>query len=147
MSAISSVGSTTNTYQTQALQQQPPRERPSGPPPGAQEQFTSVAESFGLSSSEASSLFGQIDSIMQEGIESGASREDVESSIASLLEENGIDADEFKAKMDEAFAASGQSRPQGPPPGASGENESSFTLGIAESIKNLPTGSLVDLDA
>lgn len=152
MSTISSVGSSASTYQAQSLQQkQPPRQRPAGPPPGAQEQFTNVAESFGLSSAEASSLFGEIDSIMQDAIESGASREDVQSSIQLILEENGIDADEFKAKMDEAFAASGQRPPKGPPPSFGGddasEDSSSITLSIADAIKNLPTGSLLDLDA
>src|SRR5690606_2043426 len=119
--------------------------------PGAQEQFSNVAESFGLSSSEASSLFGEIDSVMQDAISSGTSREQVQSSIASILEENGIDADEFKAKMDEAFAASGQRPPKGPPPSQGGEDDSSssssIALSIAESIKNLPAGSFLDLDA
>lgn len=152
MSTISGVGSSASTYQAQSLQQQQPqRQRPAGPPPGAQEQFTSVAESFGLSSAEASSLFGEIDSVMQDAIESGASRADVQSSIESILEENGIDADEFKAQMDEAFAASGQRRPQGPPPSFGGDDSSddssSIALSIADSIKNLPTGSILDFDA
>tara|TARA_A100000171_G_scaffold45481_1_gene49258 strand:- start:15320 stop:15778 length:459 start_codon:yes stop_codon:yes gene_type:complete len=152
MSTISGVGSSASTYQAQSLQQQQPqRQRPAGPPPGAQEQFTSVAESFGLSSTEASSLFGEIDSVMQEAIESGASREDVQSSIQSILEENGIDADEFKAKMDEAFAASGQRPPRGQRPSFGGDNSSedssSIALSIADAIKNLPTGSFLDLDA
>lgn len=153
MSTISSVGSTASTYQAQSVQQQqqPKGQRPAGPPPGAQEQFTSVAESFGLSSAEASSLFGEIDSVMQDAIESGASRADVQSSIESILEENGIDADEFKAQMDEAFAASGQRRPQGRPPSFGGDDSSddssSIALSIADSIKNLPTGSILDFDA
>lgn len=147
MSTITSVGSSASIYQAQSLQQ--PRQRPAGPPPGAQEQFSNVAESFGLSSSEASSLFGEIDSIMQDAATSGASREEVQSSIASLLEENGIDADEFKAKMDEAFAASGQRPPKGPPPSQGGDSSSSssIALSIADSIKNLPAGSFLDLDA
>ena len=151
MSTISSVGSTASTYQAQSVQPPPPRQRPAGPPPGAQEQFTSVAESFGLSSAEASSLFGEIDSVIQGAIESGASRADVQSSIESILEENGIDADEFKAQMDEAFAASGKRPPQGRRPGFGGDDSnddsSSVALSIAESIKNLPTGSLLDFDA
>lgn len=156
MSTVSGVGSSATAYATQALQQ-PQRQRPSGPPPEFQQQFTSIAESFGLDSTEASSLMSDIDSVMQDAFQSGASREDVESSIASVLEEHGIDAEEFKAKMDAAFKASGQRPPSGPPPfptsddadstDASEADTSSIALDIAKALKNLPAGSVLDVAA
>lgn len=158
MSTISGVSSSAQAYTLQAAQT---HQRPAGPPPEIKQQFSTVAESFGLSSSDAASLMSEIDSVMQDAMQNGASRESVESSIGAILEERGIDAEEFKSKVDEAFANAGM-RPPAPSFGTdssdlldtilgedddSASGSSSLAMSIAESLKNLPAGSFLNLSA
>ncbi|MBN2584225.1 MAG: hypothetical protein JXL80_14275 [Planctomycetes bacterium] len=86
-----------------------------GPPPGEfTAQLEAVGEQLGLSVSEVSDLKSQIDAAVQaatENLDDGSDpRAAIEEAVNGVLEDNGIDVEEFKSVMQSA------AREMGPPP-------------------------------
>lgn len=120
MNGVSGAGSAQQSLMMQLLQQQQGGLSGGGfqgPPPEIQAQFQSAAESLGIDGSQLASLRGEIETAVQDAMKSfdgsGSPKEAISSAINGVLEENGIDAEEFKAQMQDIMSASGFQPPAG----------------------------------
>jgi len=185
MSAISNVGSSSTL---QILQQLSSRQSSGAqascgfPQPSAEvkAQFESAAQRAGIDTAQFSELRGQIDTAIQSAVEGLDGSTDpqaaIESAINGVLEENGIDAEDFNSKLNSVFSELGVPSPGSfgaggiyAKPGSSSagysadqsqtdllnalfgsdEDSESDSSGssIAQAIRNLPVGSLYDAEA
>ncbi|MEZ6317262.1 MAG: hypothetical protein R3B49_00715 [Phycisphaerales bacterium] len=165
MSTVSGVG-TNQSWLLQQLQNSQSSQgvsgagaRPEGPPPGpppeVQEAIESAAEDAGLDSSQIADLRAQIEEAVAAARESGEGPEAVKSAVDGVLEDAGIDVEALNAQL------SGMKGPPPPPSedyqgasssaaldalfGDSEETDASSTL--LEMLRNLPSGSLYDVEA
>jgi hypothetical protein len=87
---------------------------PGGPPPGVargaefEAQFTDAAVAAGLDAGKADELQNQIKSLVQETLQNSAGttdpRQAVQSAIDGLLEEYGVDLDQFKSQLQSSMS-------------------------------------------
>lgn len=185
MSAISNVGSSSTLQILQQLssrQSSGPQASSGFPQPSAEvkAQFESAAQRAGIDTAQFSELRGQIDSAIQGAVKGLDGSTDpqaaIESAINGVLEENGIDAQDFKSKLESVFTELGVPSPgsfgasgvYGKPASNSAtyssdqsqsdllkalfgndEDSESDSSGssIAQAIRNLPVGSLYDAEA
>ena len=154
MSTISGVSNVLSTLNTQQLTSQ---RQPEGPPPqgggGAdmKAQVQTAAEQAGLNATEISQLHSELQDAMETAREEGLSQEEAIAQFDAILEENGIDVEEFKSGLD-ALRGGGQAPPPPPQGEQSSETEesssSSYTAEeFIELMNSLPAGSLIDTAA
>jgi anti-sigma regulatory factor (Ser/Thr protein kinase) len=152
-SAINTVlennGLDTTKFQTLMAQARPDSQKPAGNPLDAQ--FKAVAEALGLTSSQASDLKTQMDEAVQTALQNADGnsnpREAVESAIAGVLNDNGIDVEDFKTQMKAmadkmGLSKSGQGAGPGgtygpPPPPQGGSTGDSTSTTSSSSDSNL----------
>lgn len=183
MSAVYGAGSAQQSSMLQYLQQQQggsfqlPNLQSAGIQKPSEAQIQSAAESLGIDPSEFTALRGELESAVQGALEdfdgSGDPREAISSAVNSVLDANGIDADAFKAQMEDLKSAAGFQPPQGGFGNFGGiqtsgydsaqqqsdlisqlfgneeddKNTSSGSFNIADYFSSLPAGSLVNTSA
>jgi hypothetical protein len=171
MSSVSSI----SAGSSQLIQQLRSQVQSGGTPPRPTAQqraefeskFQSAAQDAGLDLSSFADIQDKIQTAVQDKVSSSngqLSKDDLESTINGVLEENGIDAEEFKSKLGQVFDKMGMPKPgEGGFGGAGsidssqqdlinqlfgGEDDSEDQSGsISEYFRNLPKGSLVDANA
>lgn len=110
--------------------------RPSGPPPGPppdgskmQDKMSDALEAQGITGDSLSSLREQLDAAVQEARDSGdGDPEAVKSAVHSVLEDAGVDLDEFDAAM--------------APPDGAGRSESSDSTQSADLASKLQAAGI-----
>jgi hypothetical protein len=183
MSSVSSI----SAGSSQLIQQLRSQVQSGGAPPRPTAQqraefeskFQSAAQDTGLDLSSFADIQDKIQTAVQDKVSSSngqLSKDDLESTINGVLEENGIDAEEFKSKLGQVFDKMGMPKPGeggfGGPGGIGGgfggagsidssqqdlinqlfggddeSEDQSESTSISDYFRNLPKGSLVDANA
>lgn len=166
MNGVAGLGSVQQSALMQQIQQTLRGGGMPEPPAEMQAQFRSAAEAAGLDPSQLAGLRGDIESAVQSALQgfdgSGSPREAIEGAITGVLEDNGIDAGAFKEQLKSAMGgaapgafggfALGGDQSSGDLLGEllddlGGDAESSDALSIAEFLRGLPSGSLINRSA
>lgn len=150
MSSIAQIGSSLTSQSTSLQSMLAPRGRPPEPTAEMKAQFEakfeSAAEELGIDSASFKELRSKIDEAVRSARSTASEGTDVRSvideAVNSVLEENGIDPDEFKAQMGSIFEKMGMPKPgQGGTRPEAKQHQSNSNLSL---LSELPIGSFVD---
>ncbi len=133
------IDNSTAAYSTQAAAN---TSRPQGPPAKLEDQLASARQSIGVDDATSANVLEQvgeaISALASESTSGRPSREVVQSAVGEVLEANGIDAGTVEEALQAsspfgAGRATGDGRPQGPPP----PQEESETSAVESALQSV----------